>query len=95
MSRKTIPTEARHDRRVERLSAIGNMVAGFAHEVRNPLAGIQALAEALLADTAPQDGRREYVTRMLALLARVESLVKASLQFGEPKPAQHRRHQHH
>ncbi len=80
-------------RRVERLSAIGNMVAGFAHEVRNPLAGIQALAEALLADTAPQDGRREYVTRMLALLARVESLVKASLQFGEPKPAQRRRHQ--
>lgn len=72
-------------RRVERLSAIGNMVAGFAHEVRNPLGGIQALAEALLAETSADDDRREYVRRMLLLLARVERFVKASLEFGEPR----------
>jgi PAS domain S-box-containing protein len=78
-------------RRVERLSAIGNMVAGFAHEVRNPLAGIQALAEALLAETAKGDPRREYASRTLSLLQRVERFVKASLQFGEPKAAVRRR----
>lgn len=79
-------------RRIERLTAIGNMVAGFAHEVRNPLAGIQALAEALLAEIPAEDSRREYAARMLALLARVERFIKASLQFGEPKPPQRRPH---
>jgi PAS domain S-box-containing protein len=79
-------------RRVERLSAIGNMVAGFAHEVRNPLAGVQALAEALLAEMPSADPRREYAMRMLALLGRVERFVRASLHFGEPKPPTRRRH---
>lgn len=78
-------------RRVERISAMGNMVAGFAHEIRNPLAGIQALAEALLLDLPGDDQRREYPERMLALLTRVEQFVNATLRFGEPKPARHSR----
>jgi PAS domain S-box-containing protein len=79
-------------RRVERLSAIGNMVAGFAHEVRNPLAGIQALAETLQAEMPKEDPRREYPARILALLARVERLIKGSLHFGEPKAPVFGRH---
>lgn len=78
-------------RRVERLSAIGSMVAGFAHELRNPLAGIQALAEALLAESEIADPRREYGTRILALLSRVERFVKEALQFGEPQPPDRQR----
>jgi two-component system sensor histidine kinase HydH len=79
-------------RRVERLTAAGNMVAGFAHEIRSPLAGMQALCEALNAETPPEDVRHEYATRMLTLLERVEAFVRASLQFGEPKPSKRARH---
>jgi signal transduction histidine kinase len=80
-------------RRVERLTALGQMVAGFAHEVRNPLAGIQALAETLLAETAAADPLQEHAHRILALLARVERFIKASLEFAEPRPADRRRRQ--
>jgi nitrogen-specific signal transduction histidine kinase len=72
-------------RRMERLASMGNMVAGFAHEVRNPLAGIQALTEALLGEMPAEDHRREYASMILLQLARVERFVKASLEFGQPK----------
>ncbi len=73
-------------RRVERLSALGRMVAGFAHEIRNPLAGIQGLTELLLSELAPADPRHEIAARIRPLLARVERFVKAALDFGEPQP---------
>lgn len=79
-------------RRSERQQAIGNVVSGFAHEVRNPLAGIQALAEVLLAESPQGDLRREYVERMLGLLERVEQLVRASLRFGDPRPPSREAH---
>lgn len=78
-------------RRLERQSAIRTMVGGFAHELRNPLAGIQALAEAYLAECPAEDTRREYVERMLPLLARIGRFVSASLRFGEPERPERRR----
>lgn len=79
-------------RRLERLAAVGQMVSGFAHEVRNPLAGIQALSEVLLGETAIGDPRREYITRMQTLMLRVDHMLRAALAFGEPEPPQRRLH---
>ncbi len=79
-------------RRIERLNAIRIMVGGFAHELRNPLAGIQGLAEAYLAEAPADDGRREYVERMLPLLERIGRFVSASLRFGEPQRPERRPH---
>jgi PAS domain S-box-containing protein len=77
-------------RRVERLSALGQMAAGFAHEVRNPLAAMGALSESLAAELALDDGRREYVTRIMGLVARMDNLVKSTLRFSQPKGPQMR-----
>jgi PAS domain S-box-containing protein len=71
-------------RRVERLAAIGTMVSGFAHEVRNPIATLRILLEALQADVAPADPSVEYLTRMMKQVQRIERLVSTSLQFGRP-----------
>jgi two-component system sensor histidine kinase HydH len=79
-------------RRLERLAAVGQMVSGFAHEVRNPLAGIQALSEVLLGETAIGDPRREYITRMQSLMLRVDHMLRGALAFGEPEPPQRRLH---
>jgi signal transduction histidine kinase len=79
-------------RRVERLAAIGQMVAGFAHEIRNPLAAMQALAEALLGEIEEGDPRREYAYRLLALLGRIDRFVRMSLEFGSPPPPSPARH---
>ncbi len=75
-------------RRVERVNAIGNLVAALAHEIRNPLAGLQALAESLLIELPDGDRRHEYPMRMLTQVARMEQFLRAAVQFGEPRPAQ-------
>ncbi|MBC7793880.1 MAG: PAS domain-containing protein, partial [Clostridia bacterium] len=73
-------------RRIKGLNALGQMAAGFAHEVRNPLAAMRSLAEALRSEIPSGDSRAEYPTRMLHLVTRVDALVKSALRFGAPKP---------
>jgi PAS domain S-box-containing protein len=80
-------------RRVERLAAMGTMVAGFAHEVRNPVASLRLLGEALGAELDPGDARCEYLSRMMTQVARIERLVKTSLRFGRPEQPRRAVHQ--
>ncbi|MEM6794635.1 MAG: PAS domain-containing protein [Acidobacteriota bacterium] len=73
---------------LRRLSALGSMAAGFAHQVRNPLAAVRSLAEAMREELDAADDRREYTRRILALVERIEALVRRSLRFthsGAPR----------
>jgi signal transduction histidine kinase len=74
------------------LAAIGTMVAGFAHEVRNPVAALKSLAESLAEDLADMDVAMPHVSRMLEVLDRIERLVRTSLQFGRPASPRRARH---
>lgn len=78
--------------RLERLAAIGTMVAGFAHEVRNPVAALRSLAESLEEELSDANIHLPYVSRMLQVLERVERLVRTSLQFGRPSAPRRARH---
>ena len=75
-------------RRVERLSALGKMIAGLTHEIRNPLTGLQFLAEALLGEVPEEDPRRGYAVRIQTLVRRIADLIQSCLQFSEPRPAE-------
>jgi PAS domain S-box-containing protein len=70
-------------RRFERLAAMGTMVAGFAHEVRNPIAAMRSIAEELLEELADPTCVR-HVGLLLQMIERIERLVRTSLQFGRP-----------
>lgn len=78
--------------RFERLAAMGTMVAGFAHEVRNPVASLRSLAESLAEDLADANVQLPHVSRMLQVLERIERLVRTSLQFGHPAVPRRRHH---
>ncbi|HTJ80480.1 MAG TPA: ATP-binding protein, partial [Polyangiaceae bacterium] len=79
-------------RRSERLVAMETMVAGFAHEVRNPVAALLSMV-AEVADALEAAGiELPHVARMVHSLQRLERLVRASLQFGRPAAPRRGRH---
>ncbi len=68
--------------RVQLRNTIESIIAGFAHEVRNPLAAILSLTEAALQQDPSPD---TVLVRIPGLVGRVESLIRQSLAYSRPK----------
>src|SRR6202011_279825 len=68
--------------RSNRLAALGEMAAGLAHEIRNPLGGIQLYASMLTRDLADREEPLRTVRKISAGVRRVEALVGQFLQFS-------------
>jgi PAS domain S-box-containing protein len=62
-------------RRHERLATLGQLSAGVAHEIRNPLAGIGTSAQVLLRRLEPRDERTRFVTVILEEVERLDRIV--------------------
>ena len=72
--------------RRERLSSLGQMAAGLAHEIKNPLGSIQGAAE-ILGDDAPADSRRRELFEILRKESkRLGTVVDDFLTFARPRP---------
>jgi signal transduction histidine kinase len=67
--------------RKNRLAALGEMAAGMAHEIRNPLGGIQLYASLLAKDTAGRPESLKLVQKISGGVRRLEGLVSQVLQF--------------
>jgi signal transduction histidine kinase len=68
----------------ERLIALGEMAAGLAHEIRNPLASLGVLAGLLRRRVAPDGEERELVDELLAEVRKLETTVGAALDYVKP-----------
>jgi len=71
-------------RRNDRLRVIGQLAAGVAHEIRNPLTGIANCAEVLAGKFEDDDGRTRYTDAMLEEIHRLDGIVKNLLTFARP-----------
>lgn len=67
--------------RKNRLAALGEMAAGMAHEIRNPLGGIQLYASLLSRDVADRPEALTLVQKIAGGVRRLEGLVSQVLQF--------------
>src|SRR5437660_4995271 len=67
--------------RKNRLAALGEMAAGMAHEIRNPLGGIQLYASMLAKDVADKKDSLELVRKISGGVKHLESLVSQVLHF--------------
>jgi two-component system sensor histidine kinase HydH len=72
-------------RRHERLATLGQLSAGVAHEIRNPLAGIGTSAQVLLKRFDPGDDRSRFVQVILDEVARLDRIVTSLLQYARPR----------
>jgi len=68
--------------RKNRLAALGEMAAGLAHEIRNPLGGIQLYASLLAQDVSNRPESLQLVQKISGGVRRLEALVGQVLQFS-------------
>ncbi|GAB4373568.1 MAG: ATP-binding protein [Deltaproteobacteria bacterium] len=68
--------------RADRLASLGEMAAGIAHEIKNPLAGIYGAAQVLSREFSEKDPRREVVDEMMALVRRLDNTIRDLLNFA-------------
>lgn len=72
----------------DRMAAIGQMAAGLAHEVGNPLAAISGSVEMLAHRVAANAEHQKLLDIMLRESHRLDRTVKAFLQFAKPQDRQ-------
>ena len=70
--------------RADRLASVGEMSAGIAHEIKNPLAGIKGAITVLADDFTAEDPRREVIDKVLEQISRLDKAATDLLFFGRP-----------
>lgn len=74
--------------RSERLSSLGQMAAGLAHEIKNPLGSIQGAAEILGDDALAGSKERDLFDVLRKESRRLGAVVDDFLEFARPRPPQ-------
>ena len=76
-------------KRADRLSAVGQLAASLAHEIRNPLGSIEGAID-IVERTPSEDRRREFLAVIRKEARRLNGLLTNLLDFARPRPPQMR-----
>ncbi len=68
----------------DRLAATGEMAASIAHEIKNPLTGVQGALQVFEAEVTENDSRKEILREMITQLNRIDQAVNDLLSFARP-----------
>ena len=78
---KKLEEKVRHS---EKLAAIGELAAGVAHEIRNPLSSIKGFARFLAHSLSDRTQEKEYAEIIAKEVDRINSVVNDLLTFARP-----------
>jgi two-component system, NtrC family, sensor histidine kinase AtoS len=70
--------------RVEQLKMVGELAAGLAHEIKNPLSGIKVSIEVLSNEPYMPEEDRSVLVKVIDEIRRIESLIQGLLSFARP-----------
>lgn len=76
--------------RADRLTSIGTMAAGMAHEIKNPLQSIKTFTQLLTKRYADSDFRKTFSEVVPPEVQRIDDIVTRLLDFARPKPVEFR-----
>jgi signal transduction histidine kinase len=72
--------------RSEKLAALGQLAAGIAHEIRNPLTSINILIHSLTENLPSENAHREDLKVIEEEIHRINEIVDQFLRFAKPAP---------
>jgi hypothetical protein len=81
--------ERQHHReiqQVQHLASLGELAAGVAHEIRNPLAGIKYAVQILSKEPGLADGQRETMAEIMRSIERLEKTMTDLLLYSRVRP---------
>jgi len=72
-------------RRTEQMVVVGELAAGLAHEIKNPMAGIKVAMSVLSEESyiSPED--KSVLQKVVAEITQLEGLMKSFLNFAKPQ----------
>ncbi|ABO49673.1 PAS/PAC sensor signal transduction histidine kinase [Desulforamulus reducens MI-1] len=74
-------------REQEKLAVVGQMAAGMAHEIRNPLTSVRGFAQLMSEKMAEeQNPYKEFMEIMIQEIDQADSFINNFLQLARPKP---------
>ncbi|NVB81181.1 MAG: PAS domain-containing protein [Kofleriaceae bacterium] len=77
-----------HARRAERMATVGQLAAGVAHEIRNPMASISGSIELLRQSPQTSDDDRTLMTIVHREIQRLNALIGDLLDYANPRAKQ-------
>lgn len=85
---KQLQESAEQLRRADRLSALGELSAGLAHEIRNPLGALDGAVQILRRPQLPEQSRQEFAAMAEKEVSRLNRLLGNFLEFARPHAPQ-------
>jgi two-component system NtrC family sensor kinase len=72
--------------RAEKLSSLGVLASGVAHEINNPLSGVMGLVKSLRDGAVAEDRKEQYFSTILDGLERMRLTVQGMLDYARLRP---------
>jgi len=73
----------------EHLATLGELSAGLAHEIKNPLAGIKGAIDVIQDSMPLSDAHRAILNDVLHEVNRIDKIVRELLNYAKPKTPSH------
>src|SRR5262245_65037872 len=76
-----------HEREINRrqqAARFGELAASLAHEIKNPLAGIQGAVDIMIQRRSPNDPERKLLEGVRGEVGRIDAIVQSMLNRAQP-----------